>query len=40
MPPYPWIYRDKTEFWIIQKKLKVMKALGVPYKDIEIDMLK
>jgi cytochrome c oxidase cbb3-type subunit I/II len=37
MPSYPWMYRDKTEFGIIQKKLKVMKALGVPYSDSEID---
>lgn len=36
MPPYPWLYRDKTEFSVIQKKLKVMKSLGVPYLDSDI----
>lgn len=36
MPAYPWIYRDKTDFRIIQKKLQVMKSLGVPYSDLDI----
>jgi cytochrome c oxidase cbb3-type subunit I/II len=36
MPPYPWLYRDKTEFGIIQKKLQVMKSLGVPYTELDI----
>ncbi len=36
MPAYPWLYRDKTDFAILQKKLKVMKSLGVPYSDIDI----
>ena len=36
MPPYPWLYRDKTDFGIIQKKLKVMKSLGVPYTEFEV----
>ena len=36
MPPYPWMYRDKTEFGIIRKKLEVMKSLGVPYSDSEV----
>ncbi|MBC7691810.1 MAG: cytochrome-c oxidase, cbb3-type subunit I [Methylotenera sp.] len=36
MPAYPWMYRDKTDFAIIQKKLKVMKSLGVPYTEVEV----
>lgn len=36
MPPYPWLYKKKTEFGILSKKLKVMKALGVPYSEDEI----
>lgn len=36
MPPYPWLYRDKTDFGIIQKKIQVMKSMNVPfsYEDI------
>jgi cytochrome c oxidase cbb3-type subunit I/II len=37
MPAYPWLYRDQTDFKIIQKKLQVMKTLGVPYTDQEIE---
>lgn len=36
MPAYPWLYRDKTDFGLIQKKLRVMKSLGVPYSDLDI----
>ena len=36
MPPYPWLYRDKTDFGIISRKIKVMKSLGVPYSDFEL----
>jgi cytochrome c oxidase cbb3-type subunit I/II len=36
MPAYPWIFRDKTDFAIIPKKLAVMKRLGVPYTDEQI----
>jgi cytochrome c oxidase cbb3-type subunit I/II len=36
MPSYPWIYRYKTDFEIIKRKLKTMKALGVPYNDLEV----
>lgn len=37
MPSYPWLFRDKTDFKIIQKKLQVMKSLGVPYSEIQIE---
>ncbi len=33
MPIYTWLATDKTDFSVIQKKLKVMKTLGVPYDD-------
>ncbi len=36
MPIYPWLYRDKTDFASIPKKLKVMKMLGVPYSDYDL----
>lgn len=38
MPSYNWLFRDKTDFSIIQKKLKVMKFMGVPYQDRDIEM--
>src|SRR5207237_1011765 len=36
MPAYSWLFRDKTDFSIIRKKLSVMKSIGVPYSDEEI----
>jgi cytochrome c oxidase cbb3-type subunit I/II len=27
MPAYPWIFRDKTDFAVISKKVSVMKQL-------------
>lgn len=35
MPTYPWLYRDKTDFAIISRKIHVMRQLGVPYTDAE-----
>jgi cytochrome c oxidase cbb3-type subunit I/II len=37
MPQYPWLFNEKTNFTILKKKLSVMKALGVPYTDEEIN---
>jgi cytochrome c oxidase cbb3-type subunit I/II len=37
MPNYPWLLTEDTEYGALPKKLKVMKALGVPYEDSEID---
>jgi cytochrome c oxidase cbb3-type subunit I/II len=37
MPAYGWLLKDSTDFKIIQKKLKVMKSLGVPYSDQEVE---
>jgi cytochrome c oxidase cbb3-type subunit I/II len=36
MPNYGWLTRAKTDYKVLPKKLKVMKALGVPYSDEEI----
>lgn len=36
MPNYPWLFEKKTDFSVLTKKLKVMKAIGVPYTDEEI----
>lgn len=36
MPAYPWLFKDKTDFSIISKKLSVMKSLGVPYDEEDI----
>lgn len=36
MPPYPWLFEDKTDFASLNKKLSVMKALGVPYTDEQV----
>jgi cytochrome c oxidase cbb3-type subunit I/II len=36
MPEYTWLFKKKTGFEILTKKLKVLKSLGVPYSDQEI----
>ena len=36
MPEYKWIFKKKWDIKSLPKKLKVMKALGVPYTDEEI----
>ncbi len=36
MPNYGWLYKKKTNLKVINKKLKVMAALGVPYTDEQI----
>ena len=38
MPEYTWLYTKKTEFGMLTKKLRVLKAVGVPYTDEEINM--
>jgi cytochrome c oxidase cbb3-type subunit I/II len=37
MPAYPWLFRDKTDFGVIHKKVSVMKKMGVPYTDAEVE---
>jgi cytochrome c oxidase cbb3-type subunit I/II len=36
MPAYPWLYRKKTDFYSLRKKVQVMKFLGVPYTEEEV----
>lgn len=36
MPPYPWLYANNLDLSLIEKKLKAMRTLGVPYSDEEI----
>lgn len=36
MPNYGWLFKKKTNYKVLNKKLKVMKALGVPYTDDQI----
>lgn len=37
MPIYPWLFKKKTDFGVLTKKLKVMNAVGVPYTDAQIE---
>ena len=37
MPTYAWLVEGKTDFSVLPKKLSVMKALGVPYSQEQID---
>ncbi len=36
MPSYSWLYTQKTDFDILQKKIRLMKNLGVPYSDDDV----
>jgi cytochrome c oxidase cbb3-type subunit I/II len=36
MPRYTWLYDNKIDYSTLEKKLKVMQALGVPYTNEEI----
>jgi cytochrome c oxidase cbb3-type subunit I/II len=36
MPEYTWLFGEKTDYVVLRKKLRVLKALGVPYTDDEI----
>jgi cytochrome c oxidase cbb3-type subunit I/II len=37
MPSYSWLGTDRANYSMLQKKLNVMSALGVPYTDKEIE---
>jgi cytochrome c oxidase cbb3-type subunit I/II len=37
MPPYPWLLKKQIDFKVLRKKLSVLKALGTPYTQEEID---
>ncbi|MBU0509119.1 cytochrome-c oxidase, cbb3-type subunit I [bacterium] len=36
MPPYPWLLANKLESPDVEKKMSVMRKLGVPYSDDDI----
>jgi len=36
MPSYEWLFKKKVDFEVIPKKIRVMKALGVPYTDEQL----
>lgn len=37
MPPYPWLIEQDIDFKYLTGKMNVMKKLGVPYSDAEIN---
>lgn len=37
MPEYPWLFKNKTGYKVLSKKLKVLAALGAPYSKGEIE---
>lgn len=37
MPEYSWLYKEKTDYGVLSKKLGVLAALGVPYTEDEIN---
>jgi cytochrome c oxidase cbb3-type subunit I/II len=38
MPAYPWLFKDKLDYNAIEKKFAVMKQLGVPYTDEQVEL--
>lgn len=36
MPSYGWMFKDKVDYAILNKKLGVMQTLGVPYTDSDV----
>lgn len=37
MPAYPWLFEKKTDFASLKRKFEVMKSLGVPYTDDQVE---
>ena len=37
MPRYTWLFDNKTDYQSLPKKMSVMKTLGVPYSQADID---
>lgn len=37
MPMYPWLFKDKIDYGMMTKKLQVMKSVGVPYSQDEVN---
>ncbi|MDC3332788.1 cytochrome-c oxidase, cbb3-type subunit II [bacterium] len=40
MPAFPWLFEDEIDADVTPKKLSVMKLLGVPYTDADIEAAK
>ena len=36
MPDYSWLFENKTDFDILERKFAIMKSLGVPYSDDQV----
>jgi cytochrome c oxidase cbb3-type subunit I/II len=36
MPAYPWLYDDKVEAGVLADKMRVLKKLGTPYTDVQL----
>ncbi|MCM2324676.1 MAG: cytochrome-c oxidase, cbb3-type subunit I [Oligoflexia bacterium] len=36
MPPYPWLVRDELDLSLSERKLRIMRTLGVPYSAEEV----
>ena len=36
MPIYPWLYKGKTAYDMVSKKMNVLASLGVPYSENDI----
>ncbi len=36
MPPYPWLLENTMDYADIEKKMQVLRAMGVPYSDEDI----
>lgn len=37
MPNFPWLYSDKLDTSLTEKKMKVLQSLGTPYTDEDIE---
>jgi cytochrome c oxidase cbb3-type subunit I/II len=37
MPMYPWLFKDKIDYGMMTKKLQVMRSVGVPYSQDEVN---
>ncbi|MEE9447532.1 MAG: cytochrome-c oxidase, cbb3-type subunit II [Arenicellales bacterium] len=37
MPAYPWLAEDTADFGIVQKKMKALRMVGIPYTDEDIE---
>ena len=37
MPAYPWLQRNSVQDWDVQRRMEVLRQLGVPYTDEQIE---